>query len=121
MISEAITCAVEAAKDVAADVLQPVEWLQKTGDKDERGRQAVTVTTINVLIESEPGLARGSDRVTDRSDETMLTVLEPLAIKDSDTFRWGTPPHTYKVKNLDGVVQDPETGVRYATVATVIR
>ena len=58
---------------------------------------------------------------TERDDNTTLTFLEPLAIKDSDTFRWGVPPHTYKVKKIDGVVQDAETGVRFASEVTVIR
>ena len=120
-LADTLTRGIATAKRTTAQFLQPVEWLRRTGEKDERGRQAVTVTMIDVLIEQRPQLDRGQGRITDRTDDTVLTLLDPLAITDSDTFRWGEPPHTYKVSKIDGVVQDAETGVRFASEITVIR
>ena len=101
-------------------MLQPVEWLRKTGEKDVRGRQAVTTTLIDALIEQRPGLDR--DRITtDRADDTVLTILDQIAVIDTDTFRWGDPPDVYKVSKIDGVIKDEETGTRYASEVTVIR
>lgn len=118
--ADTLTRGVATAKRIYAPFLQTVEWLRRTGEKDVRGRQAVTVTIIDVLIEQRPGLDR-STIDTSRADDTVLTILDPLAITDADTFRWGDPPHTYKVSKIDGVVQDAETGVRFASEVTVIR
>ena len=60
-----------------------------------RGRQAVSITLLDVLIEQRPELQRESGFTTDRSDNTVLTILDPVAITDDHTFRWGE--HTYKV------------------------
>ena len=30
-------------------------------------------------------------------------------------FRWGDPPHVYSIKAIDGLLQDEETGTRYAS------
>ena len=99
-------------------LLQPVEWRRRTGEPDVRGRYAVTTTLIDALIEEHPELDR--DRIdTDREDDILLTILDPLAITDTDTFRWGD--HTYKVKKVDGVIQDETTGVRFSSEVTVIR
>ena len=119
-LADTTTRAIAQAKRIATPFLQPVEWLRRTGDRDERGRQAVTVTMIDALIEDMPALDRGAI-ASDRNDNTVLTILEPVAIKDSDTFRWGDPAHAYKIKKIDGVVQDEETGVRFASEVTVIR
>ena len=105
---------------LAGGLLQPVEWLKRTGDKDERGRQTVTKKMITVLIEQQPMLDRG--RIdTDRADNTTLTILDQLAILDSDTFRWGDPPHTYRVKSIDGVISNEATGTRFSSSVVVIR
>ena len=77
-------------------LLRSIEWHQRTGEKDVRGRQAVSVSLLDALIEQRSQLDRGQGLVTDRSDNTVLTVLDPVSIKDSDLFRWGG--HTYKVK-----------------------
>ena len=83
-----------------------------------RGRYAVTTTLIDALIEQRPALDR--DRIdTDRADDTVLTILDPLAIVDSDTFRWGD--HTYRVSKIDGVIKNESTGVRFSSEVTVIR
>ena len=119
-LADTLTRGIATAKRTTAQFLQPVEWLQRTGDKDERGRQAVSTTMLDALIEDKTALNRSS-LDTDRADNTVLTFLEPLAIKDSDTFRWGDPAHVYKVSKIDGVVQDAETGVRFASEVTVIR
>ena len=44
-----------------------------------------------------------------------------VAISDSHTFRWGEPPHVYKIKAVEGLLQNGETGVRFASEITVIR
>ena len=58
---------------------------------------------------------------TDRADNTLLTILDPVAISDSHTFRWGDPPHVYKIKAVEGLLKNAETGTRYASEITVIR
>ena len=103
---------------LAGGLLRSIEWHQRTGDKDERGRQAVTVKLLDVFIEQRPGLDRSTIE-TDRADNTVFIVLEPVAITDDDTFRWGD--HLYKVSKIDGVVQNAATGVRFSSEVTVIR
>ena len=103
---------------LAGGLLRSVQWMQRTGEKDERGRQAVTVKLLDALIEQRPGLDR-STIDTDRNDNTVLTILDPVAITDSDTFRWGD--HTYKVSKVDGVIENAATGVRFTSEVTVIR
>ena len=83
-----------------------------------RGRQAVSVSLLDALIEQRPGLDR-STIDTDRADDTVLTILDPVAITDEHTFRWGG--HTYKVSKIDGVVKSESTGVRFSSEVTVIR
>ena len=99
-------------------LLRSVQWHRRTGDKDVRGRQGVSVALLDVLIEQRPGLSR-STIDTARSDDTVLTVLDPVAIKDTDTFRWGG--HTYKISKIDGVIKNEVTGVRFSSEVTVIR
>ena len=99
-------------------MLRAVEWHQPTGVRDERGRRAVSVSLLDALIEQRPGLDR-STIDTDRTDNTVLTILDPVAITDEHTFRWGG--HTYKVSKIDGVVKSESTGVRFSTEVTVIR
>ena len=108
------------AQTLKGGLLQPIEWLRKTGPIDVRGRQGVSTTLIDALIEERPSLDR--DRLsTERADDILLTILDPLAIIDTDTFRWGDPPNTYSVKKIDGVIKDETTGTRYASEVTVIR
>ena len=121
-LADTLTRAIAAKKRalLKGGILQPVEWLRKTGPIDVRGRQGVTSTPLDVFIEDKPALDR--DRIdTDRADNTVLTILDPLAITDSDTFRWGDPPDTYSVKKIDGLLQDEDTGVRFSSEVTVIR
>ena len=103
---------------LAGGLLRSIHWRRRTGEPDVRGRYAVTTTLIDALIEQRPELNR--DRIdTDREDDTVLTILDPVAIIDSDTFRWGE--HTYKVKKIDGVIKNESTGVRFSSEVTVIR
>ena len=121
-LADTLTRTVTATKRrmVAAGVLQEVEWRRRTGEPDVRGRYAVTTTLIDAFIEQRPALDR--DRITTgRADDTVLTILEPVAIIDTDTFRWGDPPDVYKVKKVDGVIKDETTGVRFASEVTVVR
>ena len=103
---------------LAGGLLRAVEWHQPTGPRDVRGRQAVSVSLLDVLIEERPGLAR-STIDTDRTDNTVLTILDPVAITDEHLFRWGD--QTYKVSKIDGVVKSEATGVRFSSEVTVIR
>ena len=121
-LADAITARIAASKRrlLAGGVLQEVAWRRRTGEPDVRGRQAVTTTLIDALIEQRPALDR--DRIhTDRADDTVLTILDPIAVMDTDTFRWGDPPDTYSVKKISGVIKDETTGTRYASEVTVIR
>ena len=85
-----------------------------------RGRRTFTYTPLDALIEERPTLDRKRN-TTERADATVLTILEPVAITDSDLFRWGDPPDTYSIKKVDGVIKDETTGTRYASEVTVIR
>ena len=120
-IADALTNGIETLKEtlLAGDLLQSVEWHRRTGDPDERGRYAVTTSLLNVLIEDKPALSRTNRIDTERDDNTVLTILEPVFVTDTDTFEWGG--HAYKVKKIDGVVQDEDTNVRFASEVTVIR
>ena len=120
--ARALTARIAATKRrlLAGGVMREIEWLRKTGPIDVRGRQGVSTTLIDALIQQRPALDR--DRgATDRDDDTVLTILDPLAILDSDTFRWGEPISTYSVSKVSGIVQDEDTGVRFFSVVTVIR
>ena len=110
---------------VKGGLLQPVEWgtvvpVVPPDRPDPRGRKTYAWSDLDALIEERPGLDR--DRIaTDRADDTVLLILEPVAITDSDLFRWGDPVHVYKVSKIDGVIKDETTGTRYASEVTVIR
>ena len=78
----------------------------------------MTTTLIDAFIEQRPALDR-STLDTERADDTVLTILDPLAITDEHFFRWGD--HTYRVKAVDGLIKDETTGTRYASEVTVIR
>ena len=120
-VGNAITARIAAAKRRLLDggVLQPVEW-GIPGERDVMGRRPYTYTPLDAFIEHRPALDR-STIDTDRADKTVLIILEPLAITDEHLFRWGDPPHVYKIKAVDGIVQDEETGVRFSSEVTVIR
>ena len=87
---------------------------------DPRGRKTYAYTPLDAFIEQRPALDR-STIDTDRSDNTVLIILDPVAILTEHLFRFGDPPHTYKIKAVDGLLQDEETGTRYASEITVIR
>ena len=119
-IAAALTSGVATLKRtlLAGGLLRSIQWRRRTGEPDVRGRYAVTTSLIDALIEQRPALDR--DRIdTDRSDDTVLTILDPLAITDTDTFRWGD--HTYRVSKIDGVIKNESTGVRFSSEVTVIR
>ena len=120
-LADALTARIAAAKRrlFAGGVLREVEW-GIPGARDVRGRRTFTFSTIDAFIEQRPALDR-STLTTERADDTVLTFLDPLAITDEHLFRWGEPPHTYRIKAVDGVIQDAETGTRFASEVTVIR
>ena len=119
----AITARIAAVKKrlLVGGMLRSVEWMQRIGDRDMRGRQDVKVKIIDAIIQTRPGLDRGLARATDRSDNTVLIILDPVAIKDSDTFRWGEPIRAYRIKQVDGLLKDEENGIRFFSEVTVIR
>ena len=109
----------KSATLLTGGLLRSVQWHRRTGEKDVRGRQAVSVSLLDALIEQRPALNRNESRVTERQDDTVLTILDPVAIKDTDLFRWGD--HTYKVSKVDGVIKNEVSGVRFSSEVTVIR
>ena len=120
--ADAITARIAAAKSrlLAGGLLQPVEWGVPTGEPDIRGRRTFTYSMIEAFIEERPALDR-STIDTDRADNTVLTILDPVAITDEHLFRWGDPPHVYQIKAVEGLLQDEESGTRYASGIIVIR
>ena len=114
--ADAITARIAAVKKrlLAGGVLQEVQWGVPDPPRDPpdvRGRRTFTYTPLDALIDQRPALER--DRIaTDRADDTVLTILDPLAITDEHSFRWGDPAHTYSVKKVTGVIQDEITGTR---------
>ena len=124
MLDDALTARVEAAKQRLLDggMLLEIEWgvIVPQDPPDPRGRKTYAFSPIDAFIEQRPALDRGAIS-TDRSDNTVLLILDPLAISDEHLFRWGDPPHVYSIKAVDGIVQDEESGTRYASEVTVIR
>ena len=120
-LADSLAARVAAAKRrlVAGGLLREVEW-GKPGARDVRGRRTVAYTMLDALIEQRPALDRAT-LSTDRTDNTVLIILDPVAITDADTFRWGSPPHVYRIKQVDGVVRDEETGTRFFSEVVVIR
>ena len=117
------TIKVRAAKRrlTAKGLLRNIEWRVPSGTRDERGRQTVTTTMIDAFIEDRPGVDRTGARTTERDDDTVVLLLDPRAVFDTHTFRWGNPAHVYRIKGIVGVIQDIDTGTRYYSEITVIR
>ena len=122
MLDDALTARIAAAKRRLLDggLLQEIEWGVPTGPPDIRGRRTFTYTPLDALIEERPALDRGT-LSTDRADNTVLVIFDPVSILTEHLFRWGDPLHVYSVKAVDGIVQDEETGVRFASEVTVLR
>ena len=122
MLDAALTARIAATKQRLLDggVLQEIEWGTPTGEPDVRGRVTFTYTPLDALIEQRPALDRGT-LDTDRADNTVVVILEPVSISTEHLFRWGDPLHVYSIKAVDGIVQDEETGTRYASEVIVIR
>ena len=120
MLDDALTARLAATKRrlLEGGLLQPIQWGVPLGERDDRGRITYAYSDLDVLIEDKPALDR--DRIdTDRADNTVVLVLDPVAITDEHLFRWGG--HTYKVKAIDGVIKNEESGTRYSSEVTVIR
>ena len=118
-VANALTARIAATKRrlLAGGLLRAVEW-GIPGEPDGRGRRTFTYTSLDALIEQRPALDR-STFTTERADDTVLTILDPLAITDSDTFRWGE--HTYQISKVDGIVKDEVTGTRFFSEVFVLR
>ena len=112
-LGNALTARIAATKKrlLAGGLLRPIEW-GIPGEPDIRGRRVFTYFMLDALIEQRPAVDRGTFS-TDRSDNTVLTIFDPVAITDQHLFKWGDPPHTYQVKAVDGLVEDETTGVRF--------
>ena len=126
-VADAITARIAATKSrlLAGGLLQEIEWgtvvpVVLPDLPDPRGRKTYKYSTLDALIEQRPALDHGT-LSTERSDNTVLVILDPLSITDAHLFRWGDPPHIYRVKAVDGIVQDEASGVRYFSEVTVIR
>ena len=122
-LADTLTRAIAAKKRalLKGGLLQLVSWGVPVGERDERGRITYAYSDLDAFIEQRPALDRGSGFTTDRSDNTVLVVLDPVAITDDHLFRFGDPPHTFSVKAIDGVVANAATGVRFSSEVTVIR
>ena len=124
MLDEALTARIAAAKRrlLEGGLLQEVEWgvVVPQDPPDPRGRKVYAYSPLDAFIEQRPALDRGAIS-TERSDNTVLMILDPLAILTEHLFRWGDPPHIYSVKAVDGIVQNEETGVRFASEVVVLR
>ena len=122
MLDDALTARIAAAKQrlLEGGLLQLVSWGVPVGERDERGRITYSYSDLDAFIEQRPALDRGT-LDTDRADNTVLVVLDPVAITDEHLFKWGEPPHVYSIKSVDGIVLDAETGVRYFSEVVIIR
>ena len=122
MIDEALTARLSAVKRrlLEGGLLQLVSWGVPVGERDERGRITYAYSDLDAFIEQRPALDRGTVS-TERSDDTVLIIFDPLAITDEHLFRWGDPPHTHKVKAIDGLLKNAETGTRYASEVVLVR
>ena len=121
MLDDALTARIAATKRrlKAGGMLQEVEW-GVPGERDIRGQRTFTYSMLDALIEDRPALAR-STLTTDRADNTVLVIFDPVAILTEHLFRWGDPPHVYKIKAVEGLLKNEETGVRFASEVIVIR
>ena len=121
MLDDALTARIAAAKRrcLEGGLLQEVEW-GVPGERDVRGRRTFTYTPLDALIHERPALDR-STIDTDRADDTVLVILDPVSVTTGHLFRWGDPPHVYQIKAVDGIVQDEVSGTRFSSVVTVIR
>ena len=121
-LDDALTARIAATKNrlLEGGLLQEIEWGVPTGPPDIRGRRTFTYTPLDALIEQRPALDRGT-LSTDRADNTVLVIFDPVSILTEHLFRWGDPLHVYSVKAVDGIVQDEETGVRFVSEVTVLR
>ena len=122
MLADAVTARIAATKRrlLAGGLLQEIEWGVPIGERDIRGRRDFTYSMLDALIQARPALDRGTAS-TDRADNMVLIILEPVAILTEHQFRWGEPPHVYKIKAVDGLLQDKETGTRFFSEVVVLR
>ena len=124
MLEDQITARIAAAKRrlLEGGLLQLVSWgvVVPQDPPDPRGRKTYAYSDLDAFIEQRSALDRSSTD-TDQADATLLIILDELAITDEHLFRYGDPPHTYKVKAIDGLIQDEDTGTRYVSEVTVIR
>ena len=120
-LADTITAGVAATKRrlLAGGLLQLVSWGVPVGERDERGRITYAYSDLDAFIEQRPEIDRGRFS-TERSDDTMLYVFDPVVITDAHIFRFGDPVHTYKIKKIDGILQDAD-GTRYFSEVSIIR
>ena len=122
MLDDALTARIATAKLRLLDggLLQLVSWGVPLGERDERGRITFSYSDLDAFIEQRPALDRGT-LDTDRADNTVLVIFDPVSILTEHTFRWGDPPHVYQIKAVEGLLKDEKTGTRYASEVTVLR
>ena len=127
IVGKTLTARIAAAKIrlLTGGLMQPIMWgtvvpVVLPDLPDPRGRKTYQYSEIDAFIEQRPAVDRGT-LDTDRADNTVLIILDPMAITDEHLFRWGDPLHTYKVSKVDGIVKNESTGVRFFSEVTVIR
>ena len=122
MLDDVLTSRIAVAKQhlLEGGLLQAVSWGVPVGERDERGRITYSYSDLDAFIEDRPALDRAAID-TDRSDEIVVIILDPVAIDDEDLFRFGNPIHVYKIKAIDGLIADELTGTRYSSEMILIR
>ena len=125
--ADAITARIAAAKRrlLKGGLLVEVEWgvvvpVLPPDIPDPRGRKTYAYSMLDVLIEQRPALDRGTSD-TSRNDDTVLIILDPVAITDEHLFRFGDPIHVYRIKAVKGLLKNEDTGVRFASEVEIIR
>ena len=122
MLDDVLTARIEAAKAwlLAGGLLQEVEWGVPVGERDERGRITYAYSEIDAFVEQLHELDRGAAS-TERADNIVLHILDPVAIFDDQLFRFGDPIHVYGIKEINGLLSDEEAGTRYQSEVVLIR
>ena len=122
MLDDALTERIATAKTrlLQGGLLQLVSWGVPVGERDERGRITYAYSEIDAFVERRTSLDR-STLDTDQADDIKLIVLDPVEITDEHLFRFGDPIRVYKIKAIEGLLSDEESGTRYASEVTVIR
>ena len=124
MLDDVLAARIAAAKArlLAGGLLLEIEWgvIVPQDPPDPRGRKTYAFSPLDAYIEQLHELDRGAAS-TERADNTVLHILDPVAIFDDQLFRFGDPIHVYGIKEINGLLSDEEAGTRYASSVVLIR